>query len=132
MKKVSDEIKKHDEELGKYDEDIDELMKYIPNLPHESVPPGKSEKDNVEIKKWGEKKDFSFKVKDHVQLGKTLDILDFERGAKISGSGFPLYKGKGAQLERALINFMLDEQGKERLPRSYDSCPCNQGIYGSS
>jgi seryl-tRNA synthetase len=112
MKKVSDEIKQLDEELRKFDEAIDSLMKFIPNLPDDSVPVGKSEKDNVEIKKWGEKKNFSFKVKDHVQLGKTLDILDFERGTKISGSGFPLYKGKGAQLERALINFMLDEQGK--------------------
>lgn len=112
MKKVSEEIKLLDEELRKYDADIDILMRYVPNLPHESVPHGRSEKDNVEIKKSGIKKSFDFKVKDHVQLGKTLDILDFERGTKISGSGFPLYKGKGAQLERALINFMLDEQGK--------------------
>ncbi|MEO8210233.1 MAG: serine--tRNA ligase [bacterium] len=112
MKKVSEEIKYLDEELRKLDEDIDILMKYIPNLPDDSVPIGKSEKDNVEIKKWGEKIIFDFKIKDHIQLGKLLDILDFERGTKISGSGFPLYKGKGAQLERALINFMLDEQGK--------------------
>ena len=112
MKKVSEEIKQLDEELRKYDADIDILMRYIPNLPDDSVPHGKSEKDNVEVKKSGVRKDFGFKVKDHVQLGKSLDILDFERGTKISGSGFPLYKGKGAQLERALINFMLDEQGK--------------------
>ena len=112
MKKVSEEIKLLDEELRKYDADIDILMRYIPNLPDDSVPHGKSEKDNVEVKKCGVRKDFGFKVKDHVQLGKSLDILDFERGTKISGSGFPLYKGKGAQLERALINFMLDEQGK--------------------
>jgi seryl-tRNA synthetase len=112
MKKVSDEIKLIDEELRKYASDIDLLLKYVPNLPHDSVPHGKSEKDNVEIKIWGEKKSFDFKVKDHVELGKALDILDFERGTKISGSGFALYKGKGAQLERALINFMLEEQGK--------------------
>ena len=112
MKKVSEEIKQLDEELRKYDADIDILMRYIPNLPDDSVPHGKSERDNVEVKKSGVRKDFEFKVKDHVQLGKSLDILDFERGTKISGSGFPLYKGKGAQLERALINFMLDEQGK--------------------
>ena len=112
MKKVSEEIKQLDEELRKYDADIDILMRYIPNLPDDSVPHGKSEKDNVEVKKSGVRKNFGFKVKDHVQLGKSLDILDFERGTKISGSGFPLYKGKGAQLERALINFMLDEQGK--------------------
>jgi seryl-tRNA synthetase len=112
MKKVSEEIKLLDDELRKYDADIDVLMRYIPNLPDDSVPLGRSEKDNVEIKQSGIKKIFEFKVKDHVQLGKSLDILDFERGTKISGSGFPLYKGKGAQLERALINFMLDEQGK--------------------
>jgi len=110
MKKVSEDVKLLDEELRKYDNDIDLLMKYLPNLPHESVPAGRSEKDNVEIKKWGEKKSFGFHVRDHVLLGKTLDILDFERGTKISGSGFPLYKNKGAKLERALINFMLDEQ----------------------
>ena len=112
MKKVSEEIKQLDDELRKYDADIDILMRYIPNLPDNSVPPGKSEKDNIEVRKSGVRKNFDFKVKDHVQLGKSLDILDFERGTKISGSGFPLYKGKGAQLERALINFMLDEQGK--------------------
>ncbi|HMS64345.1 MAG TPA: serine--tRNA ligase [Ignavibacteria bacterium] len=112
MKKVSDEIKTYDDELRKFDSEIDLKLKYIPNLPHDSVPEGKSEKDNVEILKWGQKKEFDFKVKDHVELGKSLDILDFERGTKISGSGFPLYKGKGAKLERALINFMLDEQGK--------------------
>lgn len=112
MKKVSEEIKMLDEELRKYDEEIDLLMRYIPNLPHESVPDGKSEKDNVERRVWGEKKKFLFKAKDHIQLGKINDVLDFERATKISGSGFALYKGKGAQLERALINFMLDEQIK--------------------
>lgn len=112
MKKVSDEIKTYDDELRKLDSEIDIKLKYIPNLPDGTVPEGLSEKDNVEISKWGDKKDFEFKVKDHVEIGKALDILDFERGTKISGSGFPLYKGKGAKLERALINFMLDEQDK--------------------
>ncbi len=112
MKKVSDEIKALDEELRKTDALIDDLLSYVPNLPHESVPYGKSQEDNVEVKQWGTKQDFTFKPKDHVELGKQLDILDFERATKISGSGFALYKGKGARLERALINFMLDEQGK--------------------
>lgn len=112
MKKVSEEVKQLDEVLRKYEEDISRLMLYVPNIQADSVPFGKTEKDNVEIKKYGEKKSFDFDVKDHIQLGKSLDILDFERGTKISGSGFPLYKGKGAQLERALINFMLDEQMK--------------------
>ncbi len=112
MKKVSDEIKTYDEDLRKIDSDIDQLLRYVPNLPDDSVPEGDSEKDNTEILKWGEKKNFDFRVKDHIELGKSLDILDFERGTKISGSGFPLYKGKGAKLERALINFMLDEHSK--------------------
>lgn len=112
MRKVSDDIKMLDEELKKYDEEIDAKLRFIPNLPDKTVPPGKSEKDNIEVGIRGEKKKFDFKLRDHIELGKFLDILDFERGAKISGSGFPLYKGKGAQLERALWNFMLDEQQK--------------------
>ena len=112
MKKVSDEIKLLDEELKNTDREIDQYLSYIPNLPHGSVPEGRSQEENVEVKKWGEKKEFSFSPLDHVELGKRLDILDFERAAKISGSGFALYKGKGARLERALINFMLEEQGK--------------------
>ena len=96
MKKVSDEIKLLDEELKNTDREIDQYLSYIPNLPHESVPEGRSQVSPL----------------DHVELGKRLDILDFERAAKISGSGFALYKGKGARLERALINFMLEEQGK--------------------
>lgn len=112
MKKVAEEIKTLDEGLRNTDSEIDILLKYIPNLPHDSVPEGKSEKDNVQILEWGEKKTVDFRISDHIELGKKLDILDFERGAKISGSGFSLYKGKGAKLERALINFMLDEQIK--------------------
>lgn len=77
-------------------------------MPAEGIPYGKSAEENVEVKVWGDKKNFDFKVKDHIELTKKLDILDFERGTKISGSGFPLYKGKGATLERSLINFMLD------------------------
>jgi len=108
MKKVSDEIKDLDVELRKIETEIEELLYYVPALPADGIPEGKTADENVEVKIYGEKKQFSFKVKDHVELTKKLDILDFERGTKISGSGFPLYKGKGATLERALINFMLD------------------------
>ena len=108
MKKVSDEIKELDGTLRASESEIEKLLYYIPALPAEGIPEGKSADDNVEIKVFGEKKNFDFKPKDHIELSKKLDILDFERGAKISGSGFPLYKGKGATLERALINFMLD------------------------
>ncbi len=108
MKKVGDEIKGYDDELRAIESKIESILYYIPALPADGVPEGKDASENVEVKVWGEKKKFDFEVKDHVQLSKKLDILDFERGTKISGSGFPLYKGKGATLERALINFMLD------------------------
>ncbi|HEX2787165.1 MAG TPA: serine--tRNA ligase [Ignavibacteria bacterium] len=108
MKKVGEEIKQLDETLKNFDGDIDVILRNLPALPADNVPIGKSADDNVETKVWGEKKTFDFKPKDHLELGKSLDILDFERGTKISGSGFPLYKGKGATLERALWNFMLD------------------------
>jgi len=108
MKKVGDEIKGYDDELRSIESKIESILYFIPALPADGVPEGKDASENVEVKVWGEKKNFDFEVKDHVQLSKKLDILDFERGTKISGSGFPLYKGKGATLERALINFMLD------------------------
>ena len=108
MKNVSEQIKELDSLIKTAQEEVENKLYYIPALPDDSVPEGKSADDNVEIKVWGEIKKFSFPVLDHIQLSKKHDILDFERGAKISGSGFPLYKGKGAILERALINFMLD------------------------
>ena len=111
MKTLSDKITQNDLLLGEVEEKLTNILMYIPNLPHESVPVGKTAEENVETKVWVPD-GFSFKsdekVLDHVELGKKLKILDFERGAKISGSGFPLYMGKGATLERALINFMLD------------------------
>ncbi|MBA4251055.1 MAG: serine--tRNA ligase [Chlorobiaceae bacterium] len=111
MKEVSDKITELDLQLRQAEEKQEEILIYTPNLAHSSVPVGKSAEDNVETKRWlpeGFSFENDFEVSDHVQLGKKLDILDFERGTKISGSGFPLYKGKGATLERALINFMLD------------------------
>lgn len=108
MKKVSDDIKLIDEKLAEAEKNIGNILLDIPNLADDSVPLGKSSDDNVQFKIWGEKASGDFKYLDHVELGKKLDILDFGIGAKISGSGFPFYKGKGAILERALINFMLD------------------------
>lgn len=111
MKEVSEKIKKLDDELKEVNEQFQTLIEWLPNLPHSSTPVGKSAEDNVEVSKWSpEDFDFSndFTPLDHVELGKKLGILDFERGAKISGSGFPVYVGKGATLERALISFMLD------------------------
>jgi len=111
MKNVSDQIAHLDSQLREIEQQVEEIMLYIPNLPHESVPVGRSAEDNVEVREW-KPEGFSFskqeKIPDHIELGRKLSILDFERGAKVSGSGFPLYTGKGATLERALINFMLD------------------------
>ncbi len=111
MKLVSDEVARLDGQLREVENKIDTILFATPNIAHSSVPVGKSSEENVEAREWLPE-DFSFKndfkVLDHVELGKKLKILDFERGTKISGSGFPLYTGKGATLERALINFMLD------------------------
>ncbi|GJQ62439.1 MAG: serine--tRNA ligase [Melioribacteraceae bacterium] len=111
MRNVSDEIKELDDTLREIGEKLTELLMWVPNLPHSSVPVGKSADDNVEVRQWlpeGFNFENDFKPLDHYELGKKLNILDFERGAKISGSGFPVYVGKGATLERALINYMLD------------------------
>lgn len=111
MKMVSDKINELDNQLKEVENNLNGILMYIPNLPHSSVPIGKNAEQNVEVRKWIPE-GFSFEKKantlDHIELGKKLNILDFERGAKVSGSGFPVYIGKGATLERALINFMLD------------------------
>ena len=107
-KELSAQIKDIDNQIGEIEKQIFTEQSGIPNIPHESVPVGKSDQDNVEISTWGEKQEFDFQILNHLEIGEKLDILDFKRGGKISGSGFPVYKGLGARLERALINFMLD------------------------
>ena len=111
MKEVSDKISEFDKKQRDVEEQLNDILMYIPNLPHDSVPVGKTVEENVVVREWLPE-GFSFendkKFLDHIELGKKLNILDFERGAKISGSGFPVYMAKGATLERALINFMLD------------------------
>jgi seryl-tRNA synthetase len=121
MREVGDRIKVLDEELRSVEETLDLLLMSIPNIPHESVPIGESEDDNVEIRKWGQVRDFEFEAKPHWDVADQLGILDFERAGKVTGSRFVFYKGLGARLERALMNFMLDlhvdEHGyKEILP----------------
>ncbi len=108
MKRTSAQIKELGELRARAEEEFRNFLLIIPNIPHDSVPVGGSDVDNVEIRKWGEPKDFDFEPKDHVEIGKDLDILDLDRAAKITGARFALYKGLGARLERALINFMLD------------------------
>jgi seryl-tRNA synthetase len=114
MKTVSDTIKRLDDDLRAVDAEIDAIALYVPNMPHDSVPVGREPSDNVEIRRWapegiaGLNAEPAFPVADHVALGQLLGLLDFERGARLSGHGFPLYTGRGATLERALVNFMLD------------------------
>lgn len=118
MKALSDEIKELDIKVKDLDEEIRKELLSIPNTPNKEIPIGKSDEDNVEIRKFLEPKKFDFEVKAHWDLGVDLDILDFERAVKISGSRFSVFKGLGAKLERALINFMLDlhsNQGYEEV-----------------
>ena len=108
MRKLGESIKSLEKELNLIKNHLKVKLDEIPNLPHVSVPFGESEKDNVIIREWGLKPDFDFQVKTHQDLVRELKLIDFERGAKISGSGFPLYTGQGAKLERKLINSMVD------------------------
>ncbi|PRR76933.1 Serine--tRNA ligase [Clostridium liquoris] len=108
MKKLSDEIKAHDERLSKVDEEIEYIMLRIPNIPNPAVPEGKTDEDNVEIRRWGEPTKFNYEPKAHWDLGVDLNILDFERAGKVTGSRFTFYRGLGARLERAIVNYFLD------------------------
>lgn len=108
MRQVSQRIKVLDQELAEREDELHQSLLLIPNVPHETVPVGKDEKDNPVVKRWGEISQFSFTPKPHWELGESLGILDFERAAKMTGARFTLYWGVGARLERALINFMLD------------------------
>lgn len=108
MKELSEKIKDMDQQLKEVDEEIEKLLLTIPNVPNEQVPEGESDEDNVEVRKWGEIRKFDFEPKPHWDIGEALDILDFSTAAKVTGARFTFYKGLGARLERALINFMLD------------------------
>ncbi|OQX52086.1 MAG: serine--tRNA ligase [Candidatus Aminicenantes bacterium 4484_214] len=113
MKAVAEEVRCFEEELRNIEEHLYQILIGLPNLPDESVPVGENSTDNIEVRRWGTKPEFSFEPKPHWELGKQLDILDFDRAVKLAGSRFALYKGWGAQLERALINFMLDVHTQE-------------------
>ncbi|MGN7381392.1 seryl-tRNA synthetase [Chlamydia abortus] len=113
MREVSDRIKEMDEQLRGIEEDLNAILLSLPNMPHVSVPVGASEDDNVEIRRWGEPKSFSFDVKPHWEVAQELGILDFEAASKVTGSRFVFYKGLGARLERALANFMMDLHSSE-------------------
>lgn len=113
MREVGEKIKELDADLRDTEEKLEQLMLRMPNIPHESVPAGDSEEDNVEIRTWGSVPEFGFEAKPHWDLATDLDILDFERAGKVTGSRFTFYKGAGSKLERALISFMLDLHTEE-------------------
>lgn len=113
MKDVSDRIKRYDERLREIEGDLYQILLGIPNIPNEDVPVGKDEEDNLEIRRWGKPRKFDFDFKPHWELGEKLDIMDFERGSKVTGARFTFLKGAGARLERSLINFMIDLHVKE-------------------
>ena len=113
MRVLGDEIKAFDVKNAEIDEKIKYIMLRIPNIPNPSVPEGETDEDNVEIKRWGEPTKFDFEPKAHWDLGTDLDLLDFERGGKVAGSRFTVYKGLGARLERSIINYFLDKHTTE-------------------
>lgn len=108
VRAVSQEIKDLDDQIKAVESDLDKILLNIPNIPHESVPMGEDDSSNIEVRRWGEPRRFGFEAKAHWDLGPNLDILDFERAAKLSGARFTVYKDMGARLERAVTNFYLD------------------------
>lgn len=113
VRAMGDRIAEIDKQVETLDSQFRDFLARVPNLPHESVPVGKSESDNAEVRRWGTPREFSFQPKAHWDLGAELGILDLERAAKVAGARFAVYWGLGARLERALINFMLDVHTKE-------------------
>ena len=113
MKKLSEEIKELDGQVSDVETKLKDALLGIPNTPYKDVQEGLDDSDNVELRRWGEPRQFDFEEKAHWDIGEDLDILDFERAAKISGARFTVYKGLGARLERSVINFMLDLHTEE-------------------
>jgi len=129
---ITYDIKKMDDQVKDIEKEIEEILLILPNIPHGSVPEGEDEESNVEVRRWGSPRRFDFEPKAHWDIGPDLDILDFERAAKLSGARFTVYKGLGARLERAIINFFLDihtgENGyKEILPPFMVMADCMVG-----
>ncbi|ABG82627.1 seryl-tRNA synthetase [Clostridium perfringens ATCC 13124] len=109
MREIGGKIKADDAKVAELNDKINYIMLRIPNIPNPAVPEGETDEDNVEIKRWGEPTKFNFEPKAHWDLGTDLDLLDFERGGKVAGSRFTVYKGMGARLERSIINYFLDK-----------------------
>ncbi|MEM7391879.1 MAG: serine--tRNA ligase, partial [Verrucomicrobiota bacterium] len=113
MRDLGDQIDELDKKVRDYDEELGRLLLTLPNLPHESAPVGLDETANEDVKTWGEKKTFDFEPRSHVEIGEQLGLFAFDHAAKMTGSGFPMFVGKGAKLQRALIQYMLDIQVEE-------------------
>lgn len=113
MREVGDSISAIDAKIKEVETGLADIIMSIPNVPHASVPVGKDEQDNQEMRRWGTPKEFAFEPKAHWEIGEKLGILDFERGGKVTGARFTFYRGLGSRLERSLINFMLDLHTKE-------------------
>ena len=132
MKELSNDIKADDEKVRDIDEQLRNFMLRIPNIPNPEVPVGKDDTENVELRKFSEPRKFDFEPKAHWDIGEDLGILDFDRGAKVSGARFVYYKGLGARLERAVYNFMLDEHAKEGYTEMLPPYIVNaQTMYGT-
>jgi len=112
-RELGEELKKLEEELNIISKELEEHLYRLPNLPHQSVPRGVDESGNQEVRSWGDKPEFTFDPSSHLEIGEELGLFDFQRGAKLSGSGFPLYMGEGAKLERFLINAMIQYHEEE-------------------
>ncbi|GAA0415581.1 serine--tRNA ligase [Virgibacillus sp. AGTR] len=123
MREVGEKIAILDKNLKEIEEQLGQIMLSIPNIPHESVPVGEDEDDNIEVRQWGERPNFAYEAQPHWDIATNLGILDFERAGKVTGSRFVFYKGLGARLERALWNFMMDlhadEHGYEEMIPPY-------------
>lgn len=133
MRAVGQQIKQLDEELVTVQEQVRDMASRLPNLPNPTIPMSMNEEDAVEIKKVGTPREFTFEPKAHWDIGEDLDILDFERGAKVAGARFVYYKGLGAKLERAVYNFMLDEHEKEGYTEMIPPYIVNAAsMYGTS
>ncbi len=113
MRVLKESIKSAEEEVRNLEAALEKELLYIPNIPHPSVPTGDSDADNLELRRWGEIPQFDFEPKPHWDIGEGLGILDFERGAKVTGARFTFYRGQGARLERAVINFFLNTHTEE-------------------
>ena len=112
-RELGEELKELEKELSSISVELESHLYRLPNFPHHSVPKGTDESGNQEVRSWGDKPKFKFEIKTHLDLGEKLSLFDFQRGAKLSGSGFPLYTGEGAKLERMLINAMMQHHDRE-------------------